>query len=340
MADLDKRIAELEEMIKDYHADLKTATSVQEKSEIRQMIISTRGTLNRLLDEKNSRNIIIRSNLNVNTSPHRVLGDDQDGPHSSAIIIGRRTVLACAHSLGLLVDKSQKNTKTLTHFKYLEDYWIQPSFTRNVTGELTTDNRIPLKLYKFHVSNDWALLVRADDNYFAADEMASIDQSPILQPSGLTQMEAVGLHCPVSLKSAITRAEEFSVGCMTSSVRIQTHSNHHVKYKGRDLCRGSSGGGIYVSSNLVLGMHVEAINETDYDADAVERVIANTGNRVFSEDKPYLQIETSNPPATKKMKIDSETIASLAGGNNGLGSAIIICKFSRLMHYIEELENS
>jgi hypothetical protein len=50
-----------------------------------------------------SKGVISRSDWSINASPHRVLGDDQDGPHSSAIIVGRRTVVACAHSLGLKV---------------------------------------------------------------------------------------------------------------------------------------------------------------------------------------------------------------------------------------------
>jgi hypothetical protein len=51
-------------------------------------------------------------------------------------------------------------------------------------------------------------------------------------------------------------------------------------------------------------------------------------------------IPSSTPPPTKKLKVevDSETIASVGGGNNGIGSALIICKFSRLLHYIDELE--
>ena len=126
------------------------------------------------------------------------------------------------------------------------------------------------------------------------------------------------------------------MGCQTTFVHLQAQSNHHVKYEGRELCRGSSGGGIYVdNSTSVLGMHVEAINEADYDAEEAEKEIAYTDKR---DSRPYSPIETSNTPATKKMKSESETIASLAGGNNGLGSAIIICRFPRLMHYIAELE--
>lgn len=242
--------------------------------------------------------------------------------------------------MGLLIDESNRNTKTKTHYTYLEDYWIQQSFTRNVTGEFTADNRIPLKLFKFNVNNDWALFDRADGQLFAEAEVATIDISPLSHPDRvLAFKETAVLHCPVSLKWGIAKAEKFRVGCQTAFVHLQAQSTHHVKYEGRDLCRGSSGGGVYIyNSTSVLGMHIEAINEADYDAEDAKEVIADTDNRVRSEDDPYLPIETSNTPATKKMKSDIETIASIAGGNNGLGSAIIICRFTRLMHYIAELE--
>jgi hypothetical protein len=43
-----------------------------------------------------------------------VLGDDSSGdsePHSTAIVIGKKTVLACAHSLALESDSSKKARK-------------------------------------------------------------------------------------------------------------------------------------------------------------------------------------------------------------------------------------
>jgi hypothetical protein len=164
-----------------------------------------------------------------------------DGPHSSAIIIGRRTVLTCAHSLGLL---ARKKSGGKTHYEYLEDYWIQPSLTKDVRGELTTESRVPLKLFKFHVGNDWALLVRADEESFAPEEVASIDRSLTSSPfiSELLFLDAVVLHCPVSLKSGIHKAGEYTIHCQTKAVQIQGQSTHHIKYPGSGLCRGSSGG--------------------------------------------------------------------------------------------------
>lgn len=275
----------------------------------------------------------------INASPVRVLGDNVSGPHSTAIIVGGRTVVACAHSLDLLVDDTHRNTKSNTHYKYLEDYWIQPQFTRNLRGEITEENRIQIKLFKFNVDNDWALFVRADDALFEESEIATIDTSPLDHPHRVRPFEKTAvLHCPVSLKSGITRAEEFTVGCQTAFVHLQAQSTHHVKYEVRDLCRGSSGGGVYIfPSTSVLGIHSEAFNEADYDADDAKKTIANSDKRVRSEDEPYKSFDSSALPK-KNVKNDSETIASLAGGNNGLGSALIICKFSSLMYYIRELE--
>ena len=52
MATLDLRITDLEEEIKGYVTDLKTASSDAEKSELRGLIKIRTETLNRLLDEK------------------------------------------------------------------------------------------------------------------------------------------------------------------------------------------------------------------------------------------------------------------------------------------------
>jgi hypothetical protein len=242
--------------------------------------------------------------------------------------------------LDLLVDGEHRNTKSKTNFKYLEDYWIQPRFTKTIRGEVTNANRIPIRLYKFSVKNDWALFQRADDALFDTLEIATIDVSLLINPQRVfNHMDAIVVHCPVSLQSGIHTAKEFSVGYQIVSVHIQVQSTHHVKYEGRYLCGGSLGGGVYVHpSTSVLGIHLEAITEVDYEAeDAAPKTIANSDKRVTSEEAPYQTIVSQDPPK-KKLKSDSESIASVAGGNNGLGSALIICKFPRLMHYISELE--
>lgn len=238
-------------------------------------------------------------------------------------------------------DESQRISKSKPPLKYLENYWIQPKFTKNARGECTTDDRIPLELYNFHVENDWALFTRSDGLLFQESEIATIDMTPVTEPNKVLS-DAMVLHCPVSLKSGITKCGEFTIGCQRSVVQIQTESTHHVKYQGRDLCRGSSGGGVYVKpSTAVLGLHLEAITETDFDIDVTDttKCIAGTKKRVTSEDDPYPSFDSDVIPKKKKLKVDSESVASLAGGINGLGSALILCKFPRLIHYFEEIES-
>ena len=46
----------------------------------------------------------------------------------------------------------------------------------------------------------------------------------------------------------------------------------------------------------------------------------------------------NNESSAKKSKYDSDAIASLSYGNNGMGGALIICKFARLMHFIRECD--
>lgn len=197
-----------------------------------------------------------------------------------------------------------------------------------------------IKLFKFHEGNDWALFIRVDSGCFSELDVAVIDDSLILNPSkSLIHQNAQVLHCPVSLMSNIAKVGEFAVGCQLSAVRIQGQSSHHVKYEGRDLCKGSSGGAICIyPSGAVIGMHSEAINEAEFEGeDAAVKSIATTDKRVGSEDCPYDSFDGTPVPMSKKKKSESETVASYAGGINGLGSALIICKFSRLMHYINEL---
>ena len=281
------------------------------------------------------------SDWNLNTNPVRILGD-RDEPHSTAIIVGRKTVVACAHSLGVVLDESARRSKSNPRFKYVEDYWIQPKISRTTRGLFTDDERIPIALKKFNVDNDWALFTRSDGLLFDPSEVASIDMRPIQDPGRVFLLEkAAILHSPVSLLSGLRKAGEYSVGCQISSVSIQNQSTHHVKYEGRDLCRGSSGGGVYVyPSQFVLGIHLEAINEAEFSTEVEpDKLIALTDMRVNSEEKPYEDFDADvEVPATKKLKSASESLASVAGGNNGLGSALVFCKIAKLIHYLEMLE--
>jgi len=82
-------------------------------------------------------------------------------------------------------------------------------------------------------------------------------------------------------------------------------------------------------------MHIEAVAEADYEADDTKQNIMHTDKRVSNEDQSYDPFEESDQTHSKsKLKSDSET---LANGNNGLGSAIIICKFPRLLRHTDRL---
>lgn len=218
--------------------------------------------------------------------------------------------------------------------KVIEKYWIQSSVTLNKQGKPVAKDRIQLELYKFNLTNDWALLIRSDGKLFEPSEITPVDRDPTSQ----LFRDAVVLHCPVKLLMKMEKANEFSISCNKSSVTIQNESSHHVKYdKHPTIVKGSSGGGVYVSpSTAVVGMHIEAISENDYSPPEESKKYSQTDKRVDSEEVPYEKMKG------KKAAIptDSETAASAAEGTNGYGSALIFCKFKRLMHYFDEIEKS
>jgi hypothetical protein len=99
------------------------------------------------------------------------------------------------------------------------------------------------------LENDWALFHRADDASFDNSEIATIDISLLKNPERvLNHMDAVVLHCPVSLQSGIRMAKLNR--CQIASVHIQMKTTHHVKYEGRDFCGGSSGGVLKYPENV------------------------------------------------------------------------------------------
>jgi hypothetical protein len=259
----------------------------------------------------------------------RILGDDHYGAHSTATIVGSKAVIGCAHSLNTISDPSAR-TRTSPQV-YVEDYWIQSVVTRSKSGDETSDGRIKIALFKFNVENDWAVFQRVDGLLFNDTEIAHIDLNP---PIRLFQESAV-FHMPVGLLPAVRNPSEFSIGCNFSGVHIQSISSHHIKYEGRDLVRGSSGGAVFIKpSKFLVGMHTESFNENEFNEEDVTLNIVKNSKRSGSEEAPY------GAGTTSKTQIfsDSETIASASRGTNGLGSAIIICKFNRLMHYINECE--
>lgn len=281
----------------------------------------------------------------ISTDHIFILGDDSTGnsiPNSTAIAIGKRTVLTCAHSLVVVEDPSKRSTRNLSYLSYVEDYWIQSNVYIDSHGNVNNDGRISLKLYKFHADNDWALLERADGQEFSS--FISIDTSPSdisLNAIPNVRRPFVLLHCPVSLLSNFTsQVGAYSVHCnFKEDFRIQGGSSHHIYYEGSNLVRGSSGGAIqWTDTKELFAMHCELINEAQFDEDEEERkkIIAVTPKQVTSEDDPYQKLD--NPPKKQK-SCDSETLRSICGGNQGQGSAIIISRFKRLMHYYQELES-
>ena len=90
----------------------------------------------------------------------------------------------------------------------------------------------------------------------------------------------------------------------------------------------------------MIGLHTSSITEVDYEGEdeAVSVVVASNDKRVHSEDTPYVNVQETVEPSNKKTKCDSETVASLSEGNQGFGSALIICQYVKLMHYINEFD--
>lgn len=278
----------------------------------------------------------------VPTSHIYVLGDDYPndtgnatGPHSTAIALGPKAVLCCAHSLALVADPNKRQTKTTQYLQFGEVYWIQPSVTIDASGKFTTHGRIPVELFKFSPENDWAVLRRVDGGDFGPGEYADIDV--IANPMPITPLihqPALLLHCPVALINSISRANEYTVHVNVNGVVIQTGSSHHVHYNGNNTTKGSSGGALHMTGNpKVIGMHLSTLNEIDYEEQDPHRFIASSAKRSDSEQDPYPALPTKKKPKTQ---CDSETVSSLCGGNQGQGSALIISQFSKLLKYLSE----
>lgn len=260
-----------------------------------------------------------------------ILGD-VDGPHSTAIVVGPKLVLGCAHSLSTVADSSVRSSRGVQYLKYNEEYWVQKEANRDKHGKFSSCGRVAVSLHKFHVHNDWALFIRTDGGQF--DTHATIAR-------GLTSLvytEAVLFHCPVKILYRTIYANELSLSCNVVAKMIQSQSSHHFTYTASDLVRGSSGGALQLKNDTkLLGMHQEAIYEEEYDMEQDTIVFAETDKRVKSEERAYEDIVVDENPPSKKSKqdCDSETVASLSGGNNGVGRALWLSKCKRLMYYVD-----
>jgi len=103
------------------------------------------------------------SGVTIDFSHVYVFGDDVDGPTSTAIVVGPKAVLGCAHSLGTIyisTDNSDLENEKFIH-KYNENYWIQRKVRKNAQIWILED-RIPIKLFNYNIENDWAIFVRSD----------------------------------------------------------------------------------------------------------------------------------------------------------------------------------
>ncbi|RYE55214.1 MAG: hypothetical protein EOP48_10685 [Sphingobacteriales bacterium] len=256
-------------------------------------------------------------------------------PNSTAVAVGPRLILTCAHCL-----TSINAGRTRGSLIYNENYWVQPSVKLERSGSWSSAGRISVVLFKYHVENDWALLVREDGGYF--EDFADIDMAP--SHGNTPRFDTVDVfHCPVRLLlgNFQTHAGEYVLGCNRSvNNAVQSHTSHHLYYESRGLTRGSSGGAVYLSGSIHLfAMHCERIGEVDYEEEPSENIQDPKGKRVSSEEYPYDKVVGPLPPAKKAKKAcDSESVVkSLASGNEGQGRALIISQYPRLIYYITEI---
>jgi hypothetical protein len=274
-----------------------------------------------------------------------VLGDDSEGsskPRSTAIAVGKRTVLACAHSLNMAPDPKKRCKQP--PFVYVEDYWIQPRVSICSTGAWSNDDRISIRLYKFHPDHDWALFERTDGKEFS--NYARIDTTPSSLPANVLpnlSRPMVLLHCPVKslLKNYPTRVGEYATGCNRKNCVIQSQSAHHIYYDGGNLVGGSSGGAVqWADTNELFAMHCGYSTEVEMDEEEITGVMTSTSKLVKSEDQTYEEVTTDIPLTKKPRTCGSKTVRSLVGGNQGQGRAVIVSQCKKLMFYLNQIESS
>lgn len=252
------------------------------------------------------------------------------------MVVGPRLILTCAHCLTTIETGRTRGSPLI----YNEVYWVQPSVTLERDGKWSCDGRIPVVLHKYHVENDWALLVRADEGRF--EDFANIDKGPAR--GEIPPFDAVDVfHCPVKLLigNFQTHAEEYVLRC-NRSVRnaVLSHSTHHLYYDSRGLTQGSSGGAVHLSgSSLLFAIHCERIGEVDMAEERRENIRDPKGKRVSSEEYPYEEAVGPVPKKAKKTCDSESIIQSLVSGNDGQGRAFIISQYPRLIHYIAEENN-
>lgn len=287
----------------------------------------------------------------VNLSPVRIFGDG-NRPSSTALIIGRRAVLTCEHSLK--VSKQLNEEATAVNESYEMDYWIQEKTKLGPRGGYSPDGRINVRLYKCNQENDWALLYRVS-GFFTDEEIVSIDTSAI----GMTEdeffntiraMNGSVVHCPVRHIQNTTFANEFTLVAFKSDITVQSASFRHIHFSGHEMTNGSSGGGVIVNDKLVA-MNQDRIDDFVEEEEVIPMEFCcedgiplpvhkvESSVRTLSEDKAHGKSIKAIAPPTKKLKSDSETVASRPASSAALNCAIILCRCKKLMEYFQKIEN-
>jgi hypothetical protein len=223
---------------------------------------------------------------------------------------------------------------------------VQIHGTKTRDGKFTDQGRVPVKLLKFHVENDWALFWRDDGNEFPAEDIAQIDRD--VNGQDLVKLEnGCLIHCPVSLIRQMSRAGEFNIGPHLTKVTVQDQSTHHVRYSTADTTGGSSGGAVFVyPSGLLKCIHTEFIGE-DPPAESelvVKEEITPSNKRTDSEEVPYNDFDAGKGPEAKKPKVETFSESNFSGldrrpTNHGFASGFIVASHPRLMHYIDHFNS-
>eukprot|EP00429_Kryptoperidinium_foliaceum_P086520 CAMPEP_0176183052 /NCGR_PEP_ID=MMETSP0121_2-20121125/77_1 /TAXON_ID=160619 /ORGANISM="Kryptoperidinium foliaceum, Strain CCMP 1326" /LENGTH=148 /DNA_ID=CAMNT_0017521337 /DNA_START=281 /DNA_END=727 /DNA_ORIENTATION=+ len=145
-------------------------------------------------------------------------------------------------------------------------------------------------------------------------------------------------------------AFEFTLAAFNSDIIIQSASKRHVQYNGNEMTPGSSGGGVFVNGQLVAMNQVQ-INDADVEEEIIPMEFCDSDGlplrvehlskyRASSEDKALDKEIVSGEQSAKRVKTESETVASRSVSDAILNSAIILCRCKRFMHYWKEIEDS
>lgn len=193
----------------------------------------------------------------IDTDHIFILGDDciskegvKNGPHSTAIAIGPRLVLACAHSLAIDYSKGiggDSNGKLKAPI--CKNYWLISGLEHN--NNCRTYEHLPkiaVTLVKYSSGNDWALFTRCDKVEFS--KYVNIDMRFSKSNASKQTYRYSDLrvyHFPVGLyRSAVQSNTVCSLKvCRISEGKLQEATEHHIHYTSIGITPGSSGGAVH-----------------------------------------------------------------------------------------------